>query len=420
MAAKSVKWEYVTCERKQSAALVDFTNGTLRHGSELGFARYQHCETDSLNKRSQEMLVAESNGICYVGQNFGPDVPSASRLCRYFVGVLNKNRSKLKVCDAQIFRMVPKIPGEMNHTPLQNSLESTFREKVDLLTEAFGSHRRKRALSSRRLNVVGSEKLEQAVAAAAHQVIEEKGAEALSNEVSHAKNTEQLTYLPPCCPGADSVAEIYSLSGLILEHEFQAIREVSSEFLSYLWSRGETIPPQKSLGQFTTNILREGPPSNRDAAQHAACLWYLETMLAFSNLSWNDLKRNDPLGPEIPPVVAHKLMDTFTTQSYSNDRMMRVITPPLKDKLNVYVLAIALHVSAFCMNITHLRADLKVSQKKIIELANAMGLKIKRPRASKSQKSKPESFLGDYHWQATLKLPFVLPEPPLAMKKKRT
>ena len=49
---------------------------------------------------------------------------------------------------------------------------------------------------------------------------------------------------------------------------------------------------------------------------------------------------------------------------WCSGRMTCVITPPLKDKLNVYALAIALHISDFKMDITHLRADLKVSQKK--------------------------------------------------------
>uniref|UniRef100_A0A8C4WX82 Uncharacterized protein n=1 Tax=Eptatretus burgeri TaxID=7764 RepID=A0A8C4WX82_EPTBU len=263
---------------------------------------------------------------------------------RYFVGVLNKKRSKLKVCDAQIFRMVPKIPG--------------MSECVDFLTEAFGSHRSKRALSSRRLNVVGTEKLEQTVAAVAHQVIEEKGAEALSDAVSRAQNTHNLSHLPPCCPDAGSVAEIYSLSNRIL-------------LITILI----TLP---SLPTFTS------------------------------------------LPPSLTRVRMVQLTLDWFVPLWCSGSMTRVITPPLKDKLNVYALAIALHISDFKMDITHLRADLKVSQKKIVELGRAMGLRIKHASVSKNQKTKPEFRLEDIHWQATLQLPFVLPEPPVARKKKWT
>lgn len=52
-----------------------------------------------------------------------------------------------------------------------------FPFQVDLLIEAFGTNKQKRALSSRRLNQVGSETLQQAVAKAANTVIGEKGLE---------------------------------------------------------------------------------------------------------------------------------------------------------------------------------------------------------------------------------------------------
>lgn len=49
--------------------------------------------------------------------------------------------------------------------------------QVDALIEAFGTTKQKRALSSRRLNEVGNEMLQQAVALAASNVIDRKGVE---------------------------------------------------------------------------------------------------------------------------------------------------------------------------------------------------------------------------------------------------
>lgn len=54
-----------------------------------------------------------------------------------------------------------------------------FSFKVDSLIEAFGTNKQKRALSSRRLNQVGSDTLHQAVAKAADTVIEQKGLEGM-------------------------------------------------------------------------------------------------------------------------------------------------------------------------------------------------------------------------------------------------
>lgn len=49
--------------------------------------------------------------------------------------------------------------------------------QVDALIEAFGTTKQKRALSSRKLNEVGNETLQQAVALAATNVINRKGVE---------------------------------------------------------------------------------------------------------------------------------------------------------------------------------------------------------------------------------------------------
>lgn len=48
---------------------------------------------------------------------------------------------------------------------------------MDSLIEAFGTNKQKRALSSRKLNQVGSEILHKAVAKAANAIIDEKGLE---------------------------------------------------------------------------------------------------------------------------------------------------------------------------------------------------------------------------------------------------
>lgn len=53
----------------------------------------------------------------------------------------------------------------------------TFILQVDSLIEAFGTTKQKRALSSRKLNQVGSDILQQAVAKAANTVIDQKGLE---------------------------------------------------------------------------------------------------------------------------------------------------------------------------------------------------------------------------------------------------
>ena len=60
---------------------------------------------------------------------------------------------------------------------------------MDSLIEAFGTNKQKRALSSRRNNQVGEDSLQQAVAQAASNIIEQKGLE------GDARDSIQSTYL---------------------------------------------------------------------------------------------------------------------------------------------------------------------------------------------------------------------------------
>lgn len=53
--------------------------------------------------------------------------------------------------------------------------------QLDALIEAFGTTKQKRALSSRRMNEVGNDTLQKAVARAATNIIDQKGLEGKNN-----------------------------------------------------------------------------------------------------------------------------------------------------------------------------------------------------------------------------------------------
>uniref|UniRef100_A0A8C0VBH0 Uncharacterized protein n=1 Tax=Cyanistes caeruleus TaxID=156563 RepID=A0A8C0VBH0_CYACU len=55
--------------------------------------------------------VSETERLCYVGQNFGNEVLKCNSLCRYFIGVLDKNSGQMEVYNAEIFNMQPLLSG---------------------------------------------------------------------------------------------------------------------------------------------------------------------------------------------------------------------------------------------------------------------------------------------------------------------
>ncbi|XP_016426024.1 DNA-directed RNA polymerase I subunit RPA49-like [Sinocyclocheilus rhinocerous] len=206
--AATCSWE--PCEETgQDALIVKFSNGHVKKAEELDFKLFKHSDGINPRKKTRRIVVAESDRLPYVGSNFGSGSLQCNNLCRCFVGVLDKRTMKMKVHNAQLFNMLPVIPGEsaVNENTKQ---ADTYREKVDALIEAFGTTKQKRALSSRRLNEVGNETLQQAVALAATNVINQKGVEALRNEVVETEaQTDTALFLPSCNTEADKAEDVY-------------------------------------------------------------------------------------------------------------------------------------------------------------------------------------------------------------------
>uniref|UniRef100_A0A8C5TTT7 Uncharacterized protein n=1 Tax=Malurus cyaneus samueli TaxID=2593467 RepID=A0A8C5TTT7_9PASS len=98
-------------EAERPAALVRFANGRLRRPESLRFTVYRNRNAAHPQKRHRRILVSETERLCYVGHNFGSEVMKCNSLCRYFVGVLDKNSGQMEVYNAEIFNMQPLLSG---------------------------------------------------------------------------------------------------------------------------------------------------------------------------------------------------------------------------------------------------------------------------------------------------------------------
>uniref|UniRef100_A0A673GEK4 DNA-directed RNA polymerase I subunit RPA49-like n=1 Tax=Sinocyclocheilus rhinocerous TaxID=307959 RepID=A0A673GEK4_9TELE len=92
--------------------LVKFSNGHVKKAEELDFKLFKHSDGINPRKKTRRIVVAESDRLPYVGSNFGSGSLQCNNLCRCFVGVLDKRTMKMKVHNAQLFNMLPVIPGK--------------------------------------------------------------------------------------------------------------------------------------------------------------------------------------------------------------------------------------------------------------------------------------------------------------------
>ncbi|XP_007542193.1 DNA-directed RNA polymerase I subunit RPA49 [Poecilia formosa] len=382
------------------AAIVRFSNGCATNAESLDFSLYKSRDENNPRKKSRRLLVAESNRLSYVGQNFGAGSLKCNSLCKYYVGVLNKQTMQMEVHNAVLFNMQPVIPGETSTTKPQDTSQS-YRDKVDLLIETFGTNKQKRALASRRLNQVGSNALQTAVAKAATSVIEKKGLEALQQEVIQTESQETLaSHLPPCNPNASKREDVYPFDELLSPVELAALEQPGSKMAAL--TKEELQKMRDEGGSLSVVKHLESMPSEGEARERIArCAFYLSLLLKLA--SQKSIPRKFGYDEGCPRIIQNKLFRTFTVESFNNGRVQNIVSTSMRAKLAAYSLALLLHMGHMTADLSLLHRDLGITEAKMTEIAKSMGLSLIKPARAKWD----EAALSDEHRQATVVLPLV-------------
>ncbi|XP_067886425.1 DNA-directed RNA polymerase I subunit RPA49 isoform X2 [Heterodontus francisci] len=337
----------------------------------------------------------------------------STNLSWYFVGVLNKRTGKMEVYDAQLFNMHPFFPGESATEGDTSEKRTSYREKVDSLIEAFGTNKQKRALSSRRLNQVGNETLQKVVAKAAENIIEKKGITALTSEATQFESQDKSTFLPPCHADADKPEDVYKFEELISPTEYQAI---GAHCESLKISTTEEICKLAQTGNYSSFVLEslKSIPQDEKSRDHKChCLFYLQILIRLHNLKNHELKHKGSLGSDVVDVVKNSLMKNFTVLTYNSGRIKNVMPTSMKAKVVAYIIALALHINSFQIDLTFLQRELKISENRILDIARAMGLKV-----AKKKVDIPGGPAED-HKIATLSLPLAVRSTLQGRKRKK-
>ncbi|XP_004457316.2 DNA-directed RNA polymerase I subunit RPA49 isoform X2 [Dasypus novemcinctus] len=376
----SARWLYCgEHDESQRAVLVQFTNGKLQSPGNMRFTLYKSKDSTNPRKSHHRILAAETDRLSYVGNNFGTGALKCNTLCRHFVGILNKTSGQMEVYDAELFNMQPLFPDDSVESELAlGNQTQTYREKMDSCIEAFGTTKQKRALNSRRMNKVGSESLNLAVAKAAENIIDAKGVTALVSDAIHDDMQDDSLYLPPCYADAAKPEDVYKFGDLLSPAEYEALRGPSEAFRNVKSEEILKMIEENSHCSFIIEALKS-LPSNEESRDHQArCIWFLDTLIKFR--SQKVIKRKSALGPGVPHIINTKLLKHFTCLTYNNGSLRNLISDSMKAKIMAYVIILALHINDFQIDLTMLQRDLRLSEKRIIEIAKALRLKISKRR----------------------------------------
>uniref|UniRef100_A0A8C8RIM5 RNA polymerase I subunit E n=1 Tax=Pelusios castaneus TaxID=367368 RepID=A0A8C8RIM5_9SAUR len=351
--------------------------------------------------------TSETDRLSYVGRNFGSGVLKCNSLCRYFVGVLDKDSGQMDVYNAELFNMQPLLSDD-DPSDYQNK---SYREKVDSCIEAFGTNKQKRALNSRRMNQVGSETLNVAVMKAAENIIEAKGVAALVSDAAQDDLPDVSLFLPPCHEDADKPENVYRFEDLLSPAEYEALQTPAAALVNITPEEILKKAEEKSHCYFVLEELKS-MPLNEDSRDHKArCLWFLDALIKFS--FQKVIKKKYAMGPDCPHIINSKLMKNFTALTYNNGSIQNLISASMKAKITAYVIALALHINNFETDLTVLQRDMRLREKRMLEIAKAMRLKISKRKA-------PSGLLdNEDHKLATLSLPLPAFKPPGRQQKRK-
>ncbi|NWQ67967.1 RPA49 polymerase, partial [Neopipo cinnamomea] len=433
---------------------VRFANGRLRSPESLRFTVYRSRDTTHPRKRNRRILVSETERLCYVGHNFGSGVMKCNSLCRYFVGVLDKDSGQMEVYNAEMFNMQPLLSGGRGwvlpqpllglYVPpalsrsvllipalfpqhggrrvpsLLHAVRKSGRGKhseprvevkqgVDLCIEAFGTSKQKRALSSRRMNTVGNDIVSTAVTKAAANIIDAKGVTALMQDVAQDDVQTISAFLPPCHEDADRPEHVYKFEDILSPSEYEALRVPAAALASATAEDIARKAEERSHCSFVLEELKFLPADEKSRDHKARCLWFLDTLIKFSHLKV--IKKKHPMGPECPHIISRKLMKNFTSLTYNNGSVQNLVSASMKAKIAAYVIALALHINNFQTDLTILQNDMKLQESRILDIAKALRLKV----------SKAKGVLGleNDHKLGTLSLPLPVQKAPAGQRKRK-
>lgn len=375
---RRARWLYCgDPDERQRAVLVQFSNGKLQNPGNMSFTLYNSNDSVNPRKRSHRILAAETDRLSYVGNNFGTGALKCNTLCRHFVGILNKTSGQMEVYDAELFNMQPLFADEAfeQESALQNE-SKTFREKMDSCIEAFGTTKQKRSLNSRRMNKVGSESLNLAVTKAAENIIDTKGVNALVSDALQDDLRDDSLYLPPCHADAAKPEDVYKFEDILSPAEYDALESPSEAFRKVTSEEILKMIEESSHCSFVIEMLKSLPVSEERRDRQARCIWFLDALIRFR--AQKVIKGKSALGPGIPHIINTKLLKHFTCLTYNNGSLRNLISNSMKAKLTAYVIVLALHIGDFQIDLTVLQRDLKLSEKRMIEIARAMRLKVSK------------------------------------------
>ncbi|ODQ65188.1 RNA polymerase I associated factor, A49-like protein [Nadsonia fulvescens var. elongata DSM 6958] len=327
----------------------------------------------------------------------------------YCVGVYDPVKKTLELFQTPLIAAKSSVRAKKSSGPAikQANVRNIIQRQA--LGEAFGTKKAKKAITDLERNRIESDKLDDLEMAIVDTV--KSSTSSLPTQSQISEQTEQDRPIPPYNLEATEATDIYPISSLIPEKIAPFIRVQSILHEEDLAKRTEMLPHKNS--QYISDRLAN--ITNESHIEKLKLLYYLSFLMGIyenkrlSNKATLILK----LGNPAESLVDYAL-DVFATAKAGNFGRSKdksfAIDPKHENKLLCHIIAIALHIDIFMLEIPPLAKELSLKPSKLVELCRAMGCNVKSCNKTQGQAiGLSNSELLAYKI-ATLKAPLKLPE----------
>ncbi|XP_064637311.1 DNA-directed RNA polymerase I subunit RPA49-like isoform X2 [Lineus longissimus] len=363
-------------KEKYHAVIAKYANGCLKRSAsdDIHHVWYRHKQGDDERKKHKEMLVAETDRLDYSGSIMRR---KGSGVSDSYIGEFDRRTGKVRICSTSTFHLTPKLPGsDEQPSPEKIDFRSlSFVDKSDAFVDAFGSSKKKRAVDSRRRNLIADSVLEAAVGAALNQSMSNSRNESLLDVSTSTKDTSDV--IPPHDATAMIPEQVYKIDDIISHQEYDALQPYIDPFVNVSHSQIEEWRNKEIYGRYILDHLAALPLQEHRRQKRATYLLYLYYMMSLYHRRASELKKRDPLPPDWPEVIKMNLLEKFTFKvGGDGTKVVRCMPARLKDKLLSYMIVLCLHMDEFYMPFDDFQKDSKVGVSRLTDHIRALGCKI--------------------------------------------
>lgn len=325
----------------------------------------------------------------------------------FMVGVLDKESGNISVRNTAYFLLKPEcyISSKLDsNTKLSVDQNVSYSEKLNSLTAAFGSSKKRKAMQTKLKNKIDIDTLETAVGNA----IEESKRVALTKPVHEAVNSygnnadsdtmnnlEQFSIMPVPNAKAKTPNEVYLLNEALCVELAELDRYTLELSKKFAVATNEAIKTWKDNAVYPEYVceylskLINSKSNQKYRIEKCKQIAYINYLILLYKLKAAQLRTKSPMHAyEVPDSAINKMFTLYTVTSNANAqaKMMRTMPRRLKDKLTCHILVLALHLEDFSCPLELLQKDLKLSMQRLSDFCQALGCFVRSQIATVNKK----------------------------------